>query len=95
MAELFDLGRTVGTPGATDALEKAGITPQQLFERHVSGDWGETGKHDAALNDRAVKDGEDRIFSVYSLGSGADSQTVWVITEWDRSATTILLPSEY
>ena len=58
--------------------------------RHVSGDWGDCCPEDSEANERALN-GSDRIFSVYSR----EDQKVWIITEWDRSATTVLFPHEY
>ena len=88
---LFSLGQLVGTPGALEALAHAEQEPLELLARHVSGDWGELEEEDRAENDFSVKN-DLRILSAYTLESGVK---VWVITEADRSATTILLPSEY
>jgi hypothetical protein len=73
-----------------EALAKAGQNGMQLFDRHRRGDWGEVNTGDWAANDRAVADG-DRILSAYLL---KDQTKVWIITEPDRSVTTILLPDE-
>ena len=86
----LSLGRTVATPGAIDALAAAKVSPLALLARHAAGDWGVVCDDDAALNNDALIHG-DRIMSVYVVG---DSK-VWIITEADRSVTTILLPSEY
>jgi hypothetical protein len=86
----FKLGRTLITPGAQAYLEKEGVDPASLLDRHHSGDWGIVDAEDKAANDRALIHGE-RLLSAYPVGDGK----VWVITEWDRSATTILLPEEY
>lgn len=92
-AALFELGQVVATPGALEALEQPGGTnPAALLARHVTGDWGELDAEDRAANDRAAQSGEDRILSAYDLASGA---RIWIITEWDRSVTTLLLPEEY
>lgn len=88
---LFDLGQVVGTPGALLALEDAEQHPVELLTRHAIGDWGELPDEDKKENELSVEKGF-RIFSAYKLQSGVK---VWVITEWDRSVTTILLPSEY
>lgn len=93
----FDLGRTLATPGALSALVDNQITPIEILARHISGDWGDVDAHDKAANDQALipdpQTGEcDRILSAYIL---PDQQKVWCITEWDRSATTILLPFDY
>ena len=87
----FPLGRLVATPAAIAAMEKAGQSPLELFQRHQNGDWGDVPKEDAAENELSVAEGF-RIMSVYSLTTGTK---VWVITEADRSVTTILLPEEY
>jgi hypothetical protein len=87
----FPLGQTVATPGALEALTNAGETPLPYFVRHAGGDWGELDEEDKAENELAVTDGL-RILSAYRL---ADGTMIWVITEADRSATTILLPEEY
>ncbi len=88
---LFTLGRVLGTPGAIKALDEAQISPIALLRRHTAGDWGELDEEDKELNSQAVKEGT-RILSSYMLPAGVK---VWLITEWDRSATTFLLPSEY
>ena len=88
---LFGLGKIVGKPGALDALIEAEQEPIELLLRHVNGDWGILDDEDKKENELSVKEGF-RILSAYNLETGVK---IWVITEWDRSATTILLPSEY
>ncbi len=88
----FELGQLVATPGALKALEAAQTSPAELAGRHLMGDWGTVDKEDWAANDRALKDGE-RLISAYALPQTGEK--IWVITERDRSATTVLLPSEY
>jgi hypothetical protein len=93
----FDLGQTVSTPGALEACPPARL--MECLTRHASGDWGCVCADDAALNDEAVKDGS-RILSAYPIdpakpSKGWGENTLWIITEADRSATTFLLPSEY
>jgi hypothetical protein len=88
---LFQLGQVVATPGAMAALQEAGQQPEEFLYRHVTGDWGELDEHDRQENERAVKEG-NRVFSAYQTNQGVK---IWVITEWDRSVTTLLLPSEY
>lgn len=90
-APLFELGAIYATPGAIRALGRAGGSAWWLLRRHRSGDWGSIDAADCELNAWSIEHGE-RILSVYDLPTGA---RVWVITEWDRSATTLLLPSEY
>jgi len=88
---LFGLGQVVGTPGALQALAQAGQEPGELLGRHVTGDWGDLCDEDREENELSVERGF-RILSAYTLNTGTK---VWVITEADRSATTLLLPSEY
>ena len=88
---LFSLGMVVGTPGAVDALEEAGQGPEEFLDRHVRGDWGEVPEADKHENDFSLQHGF-RILSAYTTKAG---ERIWVITEADRSATTILLPDEY
>ncbi len=87
----FPLGQLAATPGALEALAASGQAPAQFLARHVTGDWGEVSAGDWRANDHALRDGE-RILSAYTLRTGV---RIWIITEADRSATTILLPEEY
>lgn len=89
-AATFPLGRLVATPGALEAIGRSPVTVFALLQRHSRGDWGDVDADDQRANDRAVN-GEERILSAYQLVSGR----VWIITEADRSATTLLLPDEY
>lgn len=90
----FELGRVVGTPAALEALDLAGVDPLELLMRHQGGDWGVVPKEDARENELSVKNGY-RILSAYELHPTGVGREVWIITEADRSVTTILLPSEY
>ena len=81
----------MATPGALKALMAAGQTPLELLQRHIAGDWGDLRREDKAENELSLKEGF-RILSAYKLKTGVK---VWVITEADRSATTLLLPEEY
>jgi hypothetical protein len=87
----FALGRLLQTPGAHEAMATALHHPAEFLLRHQHGDWGELPPEDLAENERAVCEGS-RIFSAYRTRLDAK---LWVITEWDRSATTLLLPDEY
>jgi hypothetical protein len=87
----FPLGRLVATPGALKALEEAGQQPSALLSRHAVGDWGDLGEEDKRENEFSVTR-YLRILSAYVLPTGVK---VWVITEADRSVTTLLLPDEY
>ena len=86
------LGQVYATPGALEVLERVGVSAASLLARHAVGDWGDVGPEDWQANERAVRDG-DRVLSAYQVGE--DGERVWVITEWDRSATTVLRPEEY
>lgn len=88
---MFPLGMTLATPGALRALEAACINGAVLVARHHRGDWGSIDPEDAGLNDEALRTG-GRLMSVYPLPTG---EIVWIITETDRSATTLLLPEDY
>ena len=92
----FPLGRTVITCGVAQALAERDQAYQewivQSLKRHAQADWGEMGDEDKQTNDEALKSGKARLFSAYEKdGFGK----IWIITEWDRSATTILFPEEY
>ena len=86
---LFQLGQVVATPGVLQVVSRCEI--QEFLYRHSHGDWGMVCPEDAEENEFALVNGF-RIFSVY--WSSMDIE-VWVITEADRSCTTVLLPEEY
>jgi hypothetical protein len=88
---LFSLGRSLITPDAQEALDDSGESFVPFLQRHITGDWGTVCAEDAALNVEAMAVG-NRLLSVYQTSKQV---TFWIITERDRSATTILLPSEY
>ena len=89
----FSLGQVVMTCGVRDTISedinfsKFVIT---ALHRHANGDWGDMCEEDKAYNEYALDNG-DRLFSSYKNGD----TKIWIITEWDRSVTTILFPSEY
>jgi len=87
----FPLGQIVATPGALMALQQSSQTPLEFLERHKKGDWGVVGQEDWALNDLAIEQG-DRLLSAYHTLNGIK---IWIITEGDRSVSTVLLPDEY
>ena len=91
MKALFHLGQLVATPGALAALQESKQSPVVFLARHLQGDWGDVDQHDKRANDEAIKH-ELRLFSAYHTTNGVK---LWVITEADRSLTTILLPDEY
>lgn len=86
----FELGRILATPGAMEAMGKAGVGIIELLGRHQGCDWSEMDESDRKENEYALEK-YLRIFSSYSYRD----IKFWVITEADRSATTILLPEEY
>lgn len=85
------LGRLLATPVACAALQAAGVSVFKLLNRHARGDWGDLSDEDRQRNDLAALTGL-RVLSSYPLPTG---QKIWIITEWDRSATTVLLPDDY
>src|SRR5215467_15298595 len=87
----FALGRTFIAPGAEEALQIAGQTAIEFLRRHMSCDWGELSDDDVQENELSLQQGF-RLLSNYRTAKG---QQLWVITEADRSATTVLLPAEY
>jgi hypothetical protein len=96
MPPKFQLGQVVATPGALQALEEAGQTPEFFLDQHVHGNWGEVCDEDKRLNDQALVDGS-RLLSAYTTLKGVK---IWIITDavgddGRRAASTCLLPSEY
>jgi hypothetical protein len=87
----FELGQIVATPGALELLERYGKTPDEYLDRHHSGDWGDLEAFDWRANDRAVEAGT-RVSSAYAV---SPLNTLWIITEADRSSTCLLLPEDY
>ncbi len=88
---LFPLGKVYLTIGAREALEEANQTPNEFLAKHKSGDYGDICKDDRRENELSVKEGF-RILSSYKTSTGVK---LWLITEADRSATTLLLPEDY
>lgn len=87
----FPLGRIVATPGAIEALAQANVDGRELLFKHHRGEWGDLSEDDKQENDFSV-DKYLRLFSCYRIN---DDEKIWVITEADRSVTTLLLPGEY
>ena len=93
----FALGDCVITPGALSALHASGQSPEHFLRLHAAGSWGDLPAEDRQANEAAIAhednpERRDRVFSAYVTSAG---QKLWVITEHDRSVTTILLPDEY
>lgn len=85
----FRLGHIVATPNALSQLTQEDIL--MGIKRHQAGDWGQVDEHDRQENELSLKQGF-RLLSVYHAANGTK---FWVITEADRSATTVLLPEDY
>jgi hypothetical protein len=89
---LFRLGALAITPGALDRVQEHQIDVFGLLRRHLTGDWGELDSHDWRENDLALRRGGLRILSAYDERPG---WRLWIITEADRSSTTVLRPEDY
>jgi hypothetical protein len=89
MPTKFPLGHTVMTSNAAETLSQPDV--HEALKRHAAGDWGDVDEHDHQQNEVALKEGF-RLFSVYHAQNGTK---FWVITEADRSATTVLMPEDY
>jgi hypothetical protein len=90
MVSVLKLGRLVATRNAIETIPPDDI--KQALTRYMAGDWGITSQDGSALNNKAIETGDDRILAVYN---SSDGRKFWIITEHDRSFTTILLPGEY
>ena len=93
----FKLGQTVATPAALAALQESNESATSFLQRHVTGDWGDLCEEDKKLNDEAIAnegdaDKQQRVLSVYHTSKGVK---LYIISEHDRSVSTILLPEEY
>lgn len=88
---MFALGRIVATPDAMAALEEAHDYPFEYIRRHENGDWGDMPPEDVEANRQALLYG-GRLMSSYTLSNGT---VLWIITEANRSVTTLLLPENY
>ena len=91
---LFSLGNVVATPPALALIQKYGASIPQLLNRHQTGDWQELCKEDRDNNWQAAL-GDARVLSAFNIGSANQPVKLWIITEWDRSVTTILRPQDY
>lgn len=83
---LFETGRLLATRGIVDS----GIDTLAILKRHVLGDWGDLDEDDKRANQTALLTGE-RLLSAYHV----DGKKIYIITEADRSATTVLFAEEY
>lgn len=92
----FDLGKVYVTSSVHERIEESKGFQKFVRESllsYIGGDWGDTGDEDKDSNDRAIENGEDRILAVYIYPE--TGERILIVTEWDRSSTTILFPSEY
>jgi hypothetical protein len=89
---LFELGKVVMTKGLASYFNKIDANKvQEFLHKHVTGDFGQLDKSDIKMNNEAIETGEDRILSCYEYYS----RKIYIITEWDRSYTTIMFAEEY
>ena len=87
MTPRFPVGRIVATP----AVLTLGLDLDAYIHRHHCGDWGDLDAEDKQANEEALNDGA-RLLSCYHVGNG---RRIYIITEWDRGTTILLLPEEY
>ena len=95
---LFSPGQVVATPAALALLQELGASVTELLHRHLTGDWQAMCKADRDANWVAVLECETRVFSSFDIapkGHAGKPIKIWVITEWDRSVTTVLRPEDY
>ena len=88
----FAPGQVVMTCGVDALVQQGQLNPISYLLRHLGGDWGDLDASDRQQNDAALASGQARLFSSYQV---TPDLKLWIITEWDRSVTTLLLPSEY
>lgn len=106
--KIKDLGQLVATRAVAELQEsnnEFAIFIQACLNKYLNNNWGDLEEDDKKMNDQAVKSGEERILAAYSFplnapwdatnGWGGKEDKIWIITEWDRSVTTILFPGEY
>ena len=99
MEKKFELGQIVATKGVADKMKNE----KKFYDfvcvslgRYIQCDWGEMSDGDKQLNDEAVESREDRIHASYTRHpEDGEEEKIWIITEWDRSTTTVLFPDEY
>lgn len=97
MMARMKLGQVVATRGVADLMHKSGdfaAFVHRSFQRYLRADWGELCESDRKLNDRALANSDGRILAAYTHPEHPEWK-IWIITEWDGSATTLLFPDEY
>ena len=92
---LFNLGQLVMTAGIYELVSEGLFSPAPFLARHQAGDWGEICREDWIRNNRSLNQDPEQRGRLFSVFSTPDGTKIWIITEWDRSVTTILLPDEY
>ena len=101
MSVLFELGQLVATAGVAEAMSSCEAFSRFVFGclgRYCQGDWGELEEPDIEMNNEAVALDDGRILASYDMPADIPidyAEKIWIITEWDRSATTVLFPDEY
>jgi len=94
---LFEPGEIVVTRTVADAMRaepRMEMLVNEFLRRHLAGDWGVVNDEDKQQNAEALEEGQ-RLMSAYDLPPGCDQERIWIITEKDRSVTTILYPDDY
>lgn len=94
----FQTGQLVQTAGIANQIAEDSKFSVQVYgslNRYIEGDWGDLTQGDKDLNDQAVKNGDERILAAYNLKTNEGLRKIYIITEWDRSVTTILFADEY
>lgn len=97
MKTYFEIGRLVATAGVAATMkENKGFAEfvNRSLARFLGCDWGEMDDSDKDQNESALKNNNDRLFASYENKEHPDWK-LWIITEWDHSATTLLFPDEY
>lgn len=95
---MFQLGQTVATAGISTACQDPVFANnvRNALAKYTKQDWGDLGLEDKQMNDEAVKNNNDRILAAYNVAdSENNTKRVYIITEYDRSSTTILFADEY
>ena len=101
MPVLFELGQLVATAGVAEAMSSCETFALFVFDclkRYCKGDWGEMCEGDIETNNESVALDDGRILASYDMPADIPidyADKIWIITEWDRSVTTILFPDEY
>lgn len=97
MNAAFSIGQLIITQGIADQIKESRDFAEfvrKALHRYIFGDWGDLCEDDKKQNDAAIANNDDRILAAYILPEHPEWK-IWIITEWDRSVTTILFPREY